>query len=181
VVACLGDRNGYTVHIFRGFNILELSIPITDCAGLNSPQKQVTFTVEGHRGECGLLLQTITNNGILELSFAITEQMRSVKSDPKVSFSIRHKSAHSANRRRVRKGSLNQGESKPIEADEAPLRSDPEVAIMRLADGIDGSPDESSVCSPLIVNVLRHCPAGVQSASWVHETDTRDPGQKATT
>jgi hypothetical protein len=47
----------------------------------------MTITVKRHRGECGLV-QIITNNYILKFSFAITEQMRAFKADPKVSFSI---------------------------------------------------------------------------------------------
>ena len=47
----------------------------------------MTFTVKRHRGECGLV-QIVASNCILEFSFAITEQMRAIKADPKVSLSI---------------------------------------------------------------------------------------------
>jgi hypothetical protein len=66
---------------------LELSIAITKCVVFQSPEERMTFTVKGHRGECGLL-QTIANDCILKSSFPITEQMWAVKADPQVSFGI---------------------------------------------------------------------------------------------
>jgi hypothetical protein len=110
----------------------------------------------------------MADNCILELSLAIPKQVRAVEADPQISFDIGHESTHCANWREVRQRPLNQGEGKPIEADETPFGSNPEIAIVRLADGIDRSTEESPVCSPLIVDVLRYCSGWVQSASRVH-------------
>ena len=107
--------------------------------------------------------------------------MWAINADPKVSFCIGYKSAHSPNRRRVRQGAPNQSKSKSIEADQTTFRSNPEVAVIRLADGIDYSSQESLAGSPLIVDVLRYCPGGVQSASRVYKTNARDPGQQTAT
>jgi hypothetical protein len=140
----------------------------------------MTFTVERHCSERGLL-QAIADNCILELSLAIPKQVRAVEADPQISFDIGHESTHCAYRRGVRQRPLNQGEGKPIEADETPFGSNPEIAIVRLADGIDRSTQKSSICSPLVVDVLGYCSGWVQGASRVHKTEARDHGQKTTT
>ncbi len=128
-VTRLCKRNSNAVNIFRSFNTFELSLAITECSIFQSPEQWITFTVEGHCSECGLP-QTIADNRILELSIPIPEQVRAIDADPKILLDIGHESAHGPNRRRVRQRSLNQGESKAIEADKTPFGSNPEIAIV---------------------------------------------------
>jgi hypothetical protein len=139
----------------------------------------MTFIVEGHRGECGLP-ETIADSCILELSLPIPKQMRAVDSDPKISFEVGDKSSHWPDRRRIRQRPLNQGKSEPVEADKSAFRSNPKIAIIRLADGIDRSTEKAPVWSPFIVDVLRYCSGRVQRASCVRKADALDDCQKTT-
>jgi hypothetical protein len=140
----------------------------------------MTFTVKGHGSECGLL-ETIADSCILELSLPIPKQMGAVDSDPKISFAVGNKSSHCPDRRRIRQRPLNQGKTEPIEADKSAFRSNPKIAIIRLADGIDRSTEETPVRCPFIVDILRYCSGRVQRANCVHKADALDDCQKTTT
>ena len=58
-------------------------------------------------------------------------------------------------------GPRDQLKDKTVESDEALVRSDPEIAVGRLSNPVDGATRESAIAFPPIVNVLLHRPRGI--------------------
>src|ERR1700730_2052268 len=115
---------------------------------------------------------------ILKFSCTVAKHVRALEEDPEIAVSVGFESAHRADGRRIRHGSLHQREARSIKADQSACSADPEITIGRLADGIDVSAEKASLSSPCIVDVLRHGSRTIECVRCNGEAETEEDSSK---
>ena len=72
---------------------------------------------------------------------------------------------------------LEQLESDAIEADQAAFGRDPQIAVRRLRDAVNGTADVAAVAAPGFAQVLRHVAVGIDGARRRAAGDRREEQQ----
>jgi hypothetical protein len=91
----------------------------------------------------------------------IKKHAGTLKTNPEISIGIRNQASNTTDRRSVRNRLLKQVEAGTVKADETSLGADPQIAIVRSSDCVNRAAKESSLFSPLVMDVLWDSPGRI--------------------
>ena len=156
---CNGYDNGLGKHR-RIRDDFEPATNLAHGAGAHRRCQQAAIASTGHRGDERVGRRIVRPDGD-KLVGAIAQQRRTRQSDPKVAVGVCHQSEDGAQRGLPVDQRLHHAERHAVEANQALLRAQPQIAVGRLRDGIDQAARKPLLAAPDIVDVLRHVPMRV--------------------
>ncbi len=132
---------------------LQASIRISEYPLPEPGENDATLVVRDDRRK-GDVLKIKSGVWILELPVTIKKHVWTFEDESRGSRCVGCEAAHGADRRRVRKWSLNQSEIEPVESDQTSFSPNPQIAIGRLTNGINLSSEKSFSSLPFVMYVL---------------------------
>ena len=114
----------------------------------------MSLVIKRHRGDIPELNVGMREH-VLEHAVLIAQETFSIEPNPKSPFSIGNKAPHWPDQRSIGNWLLHHDKAISVKSDEATIRTNPQVSIFRLSDGVNLTPEQALFRPPFLVKVLR--------------------------